>query len=91
MVDHGDAVMPPPTPPFQYGTRYKVRLSAGTFEVPGKGEFNDSFAAGAFDGQVGHVVGMTVNGEWAADVRIVAADVAEDGCSVEITYEVLPA
>ena len=74
---------------FQQGSRYMVRLAAGTFDVPGKGEFNQLFASGCFDGQIGHVVGMTINGGWIVDVRIIAADVAEDGQTVDITYEVI--
>jgi hypothetical protein len=74
---------------FDRGTQYMVRLAAGTFDVPGKGEFNQIFASGCFDGQIRHVVGMTINGGWIVDVRIIAADVAEDGQTVDITYEVI--
>ena len=47
------------------------------------------FASGAFDSQIGYVVEMTIEGRWVANVRIIAADVSEDGLSVELTYEVL--
>ena len=77
--------------PFQLepGMQYMVQLAAGTFRVPGKGEFDQVFATGAFDSNIGHVAGMTINGGWIADVRIISAVVAEDGLTVDITYEVI--
>ena len=69
--------------------RSTIRLAAGTYDVPGKGEFSQVFASGAFDSQIGYVVEMTIEGRWVANVRIIAADVSEDGLSVELTYEVL--
>lgn len=73
----------------QPGTRYTAWEPAGTFDVPGKGEFPQRFAQGAFDGTIGKEVPIKVQGVTIARGRVVSAEVAEDGSGVSITYEVL--
>jgi hypothetical protein len=76
-------------PLFQVGVRYEAWQPAGTFEVPGKGEFQQQFAPGAFDRQVGKIVPLKVAGRARGHVRVVAAEVAGDGSGVTFTYEIV--
>lgn len=71
------------------GTRYTAWEPAPTDYVPGKGEVRSRFAPGSWDRQVGKVVPLKVEGTEVAQVRLVAAEVAEDGSGVSLTYEVL--
>jgi phage head maturation protease len=71
------------------GMRYTFWSPAGTFEVPGKGEFPERFAPGAFDRTVGTVVPLTYEGSTIGRGRVISAEVAADGSGVSITYEVL--
>lgn len=47
-----------------------------------------TFAADAFDGQVGKEVPVNIPGEGPKTGRVLAAQVAEDGRSVELTLEI---
>jgi hypothetical protein len=61
---------------------------AGTYTVPGKGEFPQKFAAHVFDAQIGKQV--PVKGPGREDLglcTLVAAEVAEDGTGVTLTIE----
>jgi hypothetical protein len=76
-------------PPFlRIGTRFEVRRPAGTVHVPGKGDFPDRFAPGTFDAQVGSEISLSVNGEPVGRAVIIAVQVADDGSSVLLTYEI---
>lgn len=77
-------------PPFlQVGARYEVWEPAGTFEVPGKGEFPQRFASGAFDRSIGKVVPLKIEQRAVGHIRLLAAKVAEDGSGVALTYEIV--
>lgn len=70
------------------GMRYTFTYRPGPAEVPGKGWFPQEFARGAFDRSVGKVVPLTMNGRQLGHGRLMEADVADDGGSVQLTYEV---
>jgi phage head maturation protease len=76
-------------PMFEPGMRYTIWQPAGTVDIPGKGEFTERFAPGAFDGTVGKEVPLTYEEREIGRGRVVSAEVAEDGSGVSITYEVL--
>ena len=71
------------------GMRYTVWQPAGVYPVPGKGEFAQRFAPGSWDRAIGQVGTINWNGRPIGRGRIIAADVAEDGSGVTITYEVM--
>jgi phage head maturation protease len=62
---------------------------AGTVDVPGKGEFQERFAPGAFDSEIGKVVPLSAEGRVLGECEILSADVAEDGSGVMFTYRIL--
>jgi hypothetical protein len=65
---------------------------AGTYAVPGKGEFPEKFMPRAFDRAIGKQVPMTgPGGEDLGLCTLVAAEVAEDGSGVTLTVELPPA
>lgn len=64
------------------GARWTVVRRAGQF-----GEYEERFAQEAFDGMVGRVTPVTFNGAPFARGRLVSAVVADDGLSVEFTFE----
>jgi len=70
------------------GTRVEQYQPAGVFQVPGKGEAEQKFAQGAFDGSVGKVVPITMEGRTIGSGRVISADVALDGSGVTIVYEI---
>lgn len=72
------------------GLRYSFTYRAGTFHVPGtgKGEFQDQFAPGAFDDSLGKTVPLKLERRQVGHARVVGAEVAADGLSVEFTYEI---
>ena len=73
---------------FRTGSCFQVRVPAGMMKVPGKGEVPVVFARDAFTSLAGTVVPLTVRGEPAGHARVREADVADDGSSVLITYEI---
>ena len=70
------------------GMRYEGWEPAGTVDVPGKGEFPRQFAPGAFDSSIGKIVPFKFGDVRVGHVRVIAADVAEDGSGVQFTYEI---
>ena len=76
-------------PVLQPGMRYTFWHPAGSVHVPGKGEFAERFAPGAFDGTVGTEFPITLQGNVIGRGRLIEAEVAEDGSGVSLTYEVL--
>jgi hypothetical protein len=60
--------------------RYSFRVRA---------EDHERFAPHAFDNAIGTTVPITLNGRPIGDATVVAADVADDGGSVELTYDML--
>jgi hypothetical protein len=59
---------------------------AGTYPTP-KGDFPERYAPGAFDSNIGKLAPLTIEGEQLGWVRILAADVIDDGQAVRITFE----
>jgi hypothetical protein len=76
-------------PLLQVGVRYEAWQPAGTFEVPGKGEFQERFASGAFNRSVGKVIPLKIEERPVGHVRVISAEVAEDGSGVTFTYEIV--
>lgn len=60
---------------------------AGTVDVPGKGTFQQRFAPGAWDGQVGRRVPWTYEGDRIGTAVVVAAVVSDDGSGVTLTLD----
>jgi len=79
---------PGPPPLLQAGLRYTFTYHAQPVDIPGKGTFPERFAPGAFDRAIGTVVPLKLENRPAGHVRVLAADVAPDGASVEFTYEI---
>jgi hypothetical protein len=70
-------------------TRISFWQPAGTYDVPGKGQYPQEYAPHAFDQAVGKQV--PVKGPDRQDLglcTVVAAEVAEDGTGVMLTIEV---
>jgi hypothetical protein len=61
---------------------------SGTFEVPGKGEFPQRFAAHAFDNCVGKDVPFKIEGVERGRATVVAVEVAEDGSGATWTVDI---
>lgn len=70
------------------GMRYSFRYFPPPEEIPGKGTFTTVFAPGAFDRHLGTFTRLMLNGRQIGSARVIAADVAEDGASVQFEYEV---
>jgi len=82
--------MHPGLPPvFEIGLRYSFTYRAQVFEVPGKGAYPEKFTAGAFDRATGTIVPLKLEDRPVGHVRVLAADVADDGASVQFTYEII--
>lgn len=73
----------------QPGMRYTLWEPAGTIDVPGKGEFPQQFAPGAFNRSIGKVIPIKYEGREICQGRVISAEVADDGSGVSITYEVV--
>lgn len=67
--------------------RLEIWQPAGTFDVPGKGEFTERFAPHSWDSQVGKKVPLKVAGRQVGTGTLVAAKVADDGSGVTLTIE----
>lgn len=81
--------MQPGLPPvFRVGLIYSFTYHAQPEEIPGKGWVTPRFAAGAFDSSIGKVIPLKLETRPAGHVRVLKADVAPDGASVEFTYEI---
>ena len=75
-------------PLFQPGMQYSFLYRSQPEEIPGKGWSVPQFASDAFRSQIGKVVPLTWEGRRFGHGRLIAADVADDGYSVQFTYEV---
>lgn len=73
------------------GMRYSFRYFPPPEEVPGKGVFTPVFAPGAFDRQIGTITRLTLNGHQIGLAQVISAEVADDGGSVQLEYEVVQA
>lgn len=60
---------------------------AGLVHVPGKGDFPERFAPGAFDSVIGTEVPMTLNQREIGRATVISADVDDDGSGVMLTLE----
>jgi hypothetical protein len=70
-------------------TRISFWQPAGTFDVPGKGEFPQQFGPHAWDGQIGRQVPLTDGGgREISRCTLVGAQVDEDGGGVTLMIEV---
>jgi hypothetical protein len=81
-------MQPGPPPIFQIGLVYSFTYHAQPEEYPGKGWATPQFASGAFDRSIGSVIPLKLRDRPVGHVRVLAADVAPDGASVEFTYEI---
>lgn len=77
-----------PSELFRVGMRYAVIHRAEMIRIPGKGLYQDRFPPGAFDASLGRTVPFTIKGRQLGHARVIAAEVAGDGLSVEFTYEI---
>ena len=78
------------TPAFtQIGMRYNFTYHSQPEEYGAKGWATPKFASGAFDRQVGKVIPFKFEDRQVGHARIIAAEVADDGYSVEFTYEIV--
>lgn len=73
---------------FRTGMRYTFTYHPEPAEVPGKGWFPQKFAPGAFDSSIGKVIPIMLDGRQIGHGRLTGADVAGDGDSVQLTYEI---
>jgi hypothetical protein len=73
---------------FRVGSQVSFTYNSEPTGVPGKGEFPTRFAPEAFTAQLWKVVPLKFNGEAIGSARVIAAEVSEDGYSVEFTYEI---
>ena len=81
-------MQPGPPPAFRVGTVYSFTYPAQPEEIPGKGQATPRFASGAFDRSIGSVIPLKLEARPVGHVRVLKADVAPDGASVEFTYEI---
>jgi len=75
-------------PLIRVGMRYTFTHRPGPVEIPGKGWFPQKLATGAFASQIGKVIPLTMNGRQFGHGCLTEAVVADDGDSVQLTYEV---
>lgn len=68
-------------------TRISFWEPAGTYVVPGKGEFPQTFASRAFDAVIGSQVPLKVNGQVRGQGTLLAAEVDADGGGVTLTVD----
>jgi hypothetical protein len=68
-------------------TRISLWQPAGTFDVPGKGEFPQVFAPGSWDSQIGKQVPCRLGGDETVLCTLVAAEVVQNGSGVMLTIE----
>jgi hypothetical protein len=71
------------------GMRYSFIHRSQPEDYGPKGWATPKFMPGAFDGSVGKVVPLTYEGRQFGHGRVIAAKVADDGYSVEFTYEIV--
>ena len=70
-------------------TRIEFWEPAGTFDVPGKGEFPQKFASGAFEGTIGKRVPMRApSGRQAGWCTVVSVVVDSDGGGATWTVDI---
>lgn len=83
--------MIPQLPPvLRAGERYEFTYLADTVMIPGRGLMPEVFAPGAFDRAVGAVFPLRdePGGRVLGHVRLLSADVADDGLSAAFACEV---